>query len=59
MRPPHHQVGEDADPEDGADKRDDKESCGRLENDLTFSKLKASEHKLSQTQIKTNRNLAT
>lgn len=58
MRPPHHQVGEDADPEDGADKRDDKESSGRLENDLTFSKPKASEQNLSRTQIKTNRNPA-
>jgi len=30
MSPPHHQVGEDADPKDGADERHGEESPGRL-----------------------------
>lgn len=31
MSPPHHHVGEDSDPQDGAEKRDNKIPPGRLE----------------------------
>ena len=32
MSPPHHQIGENSDPQDGADKRHGKESPGCLKN---------------------------